>query len=79
MRNVIRKEGKYLVIIIITIAFAWLSVKYYRLEEKVLACQALLQRVFLDKSDYYLDTLRKTNEYSKYWDTFNNNEISIDN
>lgn len=79
MRNAILKKGKYLVIIIITIAFAWLLVKYYRLEEKVLACQALLQRVFLDKPEYYLDTLSKTDEYYKYYGVFNYKEPPIDN
>lgn len=78
MRDDIFKKGKHLVIIILIVAYAWLSVKYYHSEEKVRACQMLLQRVFLDKPSYYLDTLSKTNEYSKYWDTFNSKEIPID-
>jgi len=78
MHNIISKI-KYLVIIILIIAFAWISIKYYYTKEKLWACQMLIHRVFIDKPNFYLDTLSKTDEYYKYYGVFNYKEPPIDN
>lgn len=52
MYDIILIEEKHLVIAVLVVAVIILSNKCYRNEDKVMACQRLLQRVFLDKLYY---------------------------
>lgn len=78
MRDIILKQGKYLVIAILVVVITISYSKLERYEKQITACKGLILRVFLDKPDYYLDTLCATEEYSKYIGTFDYKGVKID-
>lgn len=68
--------------VIIAALILALTAQYHKCrqtEERLEACQDVLQRVFLDKPGYYLDTLCNTEEYSYYMETLDFKEVPIDN
>lgn len=75
MRDTILKIAVIILIVLVVILYT----RSNQYERKVSACQGLIQRVYLDKPRYYLDTLCYTEEYSDYVGVFDYKEPAIDN
>mgnify|MGYP007004254642 CR=1 FL=1 len=78
MRDIIFKQGKHLVIATLIVTIAASYIKQERYEKQIMACKGLIRRVFLDKPEYYLDTLCATEEYSQYIGAFDYKGVKID-
>ena len=70
MCDTVLKQGKYLVAVILIVTIIVLGEKNRTLKRQVEVESMLIQRVFINKPKYYLDTLCHTEEYYKYMEAF---------